>query len=76
MKILHVLTSPRAEGTPRMVLDWLTVKELEQHVLFFEASPADLLDNFPKTQYTLNQHLIKGYKKIQQLHQLALNQWS
>lgn len=34
MKILHVLTRPRAEGTPRLVLDWLTVKEYEHEVVF------------------------------------------
>lgn len=46
MKILHVLTSPRAEGTPRLVLDWLTVKDHEQFVLFLNSQPADLLPLF------------------------------
>lgn len=46
MKILHVLTSPRAEGTPSLVLDWLSVKEHEQHVLFLNDSPKDLLISF------------------------------
>ena len=34
MKILHVLTAPRAEGTPRLVLDWLALKDHEQEVVF------------------------------------------
>jgi glycosyltransferase involved in cell wall biosynthesis len=38
MKILHVLTSPRAEGTPRLVLDWLTINKYEQEILFLSAS--------------------------------------
>lgn len=46
MRILHVLTSPRAEGTPRLVLDWLTVQEHEQHVLFLNSNPPDLLPLF------------------------------
>lgn len=46
MKILHVLTSPRAEGTPRLVLDWLTVKEHQQFVLFLNRTPTDLLPLF------------------------------
>ncbi len=49
MKILHVLTSPRAEGTPRLVLDWLTVKEHQQYVLFLQKEPADLLNSFSST---------------------------
>jgi glycosyltransferase involved in cell wall biosynthesis len=46
LKILHVLTSPRAEGTPRLVLDWLTVEGYEQHVLFLRPEPGDLLPTF------------------------------
>lgn len=34
MKILHVLKAPRAEGTPRLVLDWLALKDHEQEVVF------------------------------------------
>ncbi len=46
MKILHVLTSPRAEGTPRLVLDWLTVRDYDQYVLFLNSQPDDLLELF------------------------------
>jgi len=45
-RILHVVTSPRAEGTPRLVLDWLTVKEHQQAVVFLSGSPPDLLGEF------------------------------
>lgn len=45
-RILHILTSPRAEGTPRLVLDWLTVGGHEQGVAFLSGEPADLLEDF------------------------------
>ena len=48
-RILHVLTSPRAEGTPRLVLDWLTVAQHEQGVAFLQGEPADLLEDFRRT---------------------------
>lgn len=48
MKILHVLTSPRAEGTPRLVLDWLTVQEQEQEILFLSAE-GELKTEFEQT---------------------------
>lgn len=36
MKILHILTAPRAEGTPRIVLDWLNHQNagLTQEIMF------------------------------------------
>jgi glycosyltransferase involved in cell wall biosynthesis len=48
-RILHVLGTPRAEGTPRLVLDWLTVKGPEQAVLFLSPRPDDLLEDFQRT---------------------------
>lgn len=48
-RILHVLATPRAEGTPRLVLDWLTVKEHVQGVVFLADEPADLLGDFQQT---------------------------
>lgn len=48
-RILHVLASPRAEGTPRLVLDWLTVKEHVQGVVFLTKEPAELLGDFVQT---------------------------
>lgn len=47
MKILHVLTSPRAEGTPRIVLDWLKCVESEFiHELLFIHPEGELLATF------------------------------
>jgi len=48
-RILHVLATPRAEGTPRLVLDWLAVKEHEQAVVFLTGDPPDLLAEFRAT---------------------------
>jgi hypothetical protein len=42
MKILHILATPRAEGTPNLVLDWLATGEHEQEVFVLHAEPADL----------------------------------
>ncbi len=47
MKILHVLLSPRAEGTPRLVLDWLTVTGHQQELLFLSDS-GELRKDFEK----------------------------
>jgi glycosyltransferase involved in cell wall biosynthesis len=42
MKILHILATPRAEGTPNLVLDWLATGEHEQAVFVLHSQPADL----------------------------------
>ena len=41
-RILHILTAPRAEGTPRLVLDCLAVTGYAQGVLCLAAAPAEL----------------------------------
>lgn len=48
MKILHILTSPRAEGTPRLVLDWLNTGLYEQEVLLLTPD-GELLENFQQS---------------------------
>jgi glycosyltransferase involved in cell wall biosynthesis len=53
MKILHVLNSPRAEGTPRLVLDWLQEKSLDQHIYFLQNKPYDLIEEFKNKTYNL-----------------------
>jgi hypothetical protein len=45
-RILHVLASPRAEGTPRLVLDRIAAKEQKQAILFLSGDPPDLLAEF------------------------------
>lgn len=42
MKILHILATPRAEGTPNLVLDWLALPGYEQEVFVLHGKPADL----------------------------------
>lgn len=42
MKILHILATPRAEGTPNLVLDWLATGEHEQGIFVLHSQPADL----------------------------------
>jgi glycosyltransferase involved in cell wall biosynthesis len=42
MKILHILATPRAEGTPRLVLDWLAEDGHVQDVFVLHSQPGDL----------------------------------
>jgi len=42
MKILHILATPRAEGTPHLVLDWLATDVHDQEVFVLHSEPADL----------------------------------
>ncbi len=42
MKNLHVLHTPRAEGTVRLALDWLTQPGLDQEVLVLNPNPAEM----------------------------------
>jgi glycosyltransferase involved in cell wall biosynthesis len=44
LKILHILSTPRAEGTPNLVLDWLATGRHEQEVFVLNSQPADLTD--------------------------------
>lgn len=62
MRILHVLSSARAEGTPKLVMDWLSVKEHPQAVLFLSES-GELLSNFKeKTSVYANQSFSPSLK--------------
>lgn len=42
LRILHVLRSPRAEGTVKLALDWLDVSEFGQDVLVLHPDPDEL----------------------------------
>jgi glycosyltransferase involved in cell wall biosynthesis len=44
LKILHILATPRAEGTPNLVLDWLATGKHEQEVFVLHSEPADLTE--------------------------------
>ena len=65
-RILHVLTSPRAEGTPRLVLDWLGTAGHEQGVAFLTGEPPDLLDEFRRAAnwIRLGRALPRGPRKF------------
>jgi glycosyltransferase involved in cell wall biosynthesis len=65
-RILHVLATPRAEGTPRLVLDWLAVGEHEQAVVFLTGDPSDLLPEFQATGCVLGvgDVLVRGPRKF------------
>ena len=45
-RILHILTSARSEGTPRLVQDWLSVYGYDQFVLLMNNHPNDLINEF------------------------------
>jgi glycosyltransferase involved in cell wall biosynthesis len=49
-RILHFVTSLRAEGTPRIVLDWLASKDHLQGVVALSSEPHDLLADFQETK--------------------------
>src|SRR4051812_30593834 len=44
-KILHVLPGPRAEGTPRLVLDWINAG-IHEHELLFLVPDGELKNEF------------------------------
>lgn len=47
IKILHIITSPRAEGTPRLVLDWLKCNmDLEQYIGFLKHGDHEIYNDF------------------------------
>lgn len=76
MKILHVLTAPRAEGTPRLVLDWLSLRDHEQEVVFL-TSEGELKTMFQSTgvwQYYNSKFPLRftnGVKVIRLLHSIC-----
>jgi len=44
MRILHILGTPRAEGTPNLVLDWLSTGLHQQEVYVLHKDPPDLTE--------------------------------
>ena len=67
------MTSSRAEGTPRLVLDWLTVKSHVQGVAFLTGEPADLLNDFKQTNCWMHvgDAVVPGPRKFWKIAQLA-----
>lgn len=72
-RILHVVSSPRAEGTPRLVLDWLTVKGHDQAVVFLSGSPPDLLGEFQASGAAVvtAETLVRGPRKFWKMIRLV-----
>lgn len=67
LTILHVVTSPRAEGTPRLVLDWLhTAVPHRQAVVFLSRANTELLPDFNATgaEVLFIEPAPKGIRKI------------
>lgn len=65
--ILHVVTGPRAEGTPRLVLDWLRLPTThKQAVAFLSRNNTELLPDFEATGCEIHfiQPMQKGLRKI------------
>ena len=52
VRVLHVLSTPRAEGTVRLALDWLRTGMHEQHVFVLSAKPAELSEQLRATACT------------------------
>jgi glycosyltransferase involved in cell wall biosynthesis len=44
MKVLHVLHTPRAEGTVKLTLDWLAQSDVEQELLVLNPKPAEMTE--------------------------------
>lgn len=66
LKILHILATPRAEGTPRLVLDWLATGEHEQEVFVLHSEPADLSRQLQETAawYREEDYFSRGKQKF------------
>jgi glycosyltransferase involved in cell wall biosynthesis len=66
MKILHVLRSPRAEGTVKLALDWLAQSSPEQEVLVLNPKPAEMTDELKRraSWFTQGDKLPAGWIKF------------
>jgi glycosyltransferase involved in cell wall biosynthesis len=66
MKILHILATPRAEGTPNLVLDWLATGEHEQEVFVLHSEPADLAASLRESAswYVETNYFARGKRKF------------
>lgn len=62
MKILHVITSAKAEGTPNLVLSWLSNKNLEQKVLVLNPQ-GELLHHFQQNGHIINTDFVPSVKQ-------------
>src|SRR5947199_6494157 len=66
-RVLHILSTPRAEGTPNLVLDWLTAgTDHWQGVVVLNSQPADLTDRLRAVANAYEEHNLfdGGYRKF------------
>ena len=55
MKVLHVLHTPRAEGTVKLALDWLTQSNIGHEVLVLNPKPAEMTEELRRLAVWLTQ---------------------
>lgn len=74
-RILHVLQTPRAEGTPNLVLDWLAAGrgKLWQAVLVLNRTPADLNVRLRESADAYEEHelLVRRWRKYPDMTTVA-----
>lgn len=74
-RILHVLQTPRAEGTPNLVLDWLAAGrgKLWQAVLVLNRTPAELNGQLRAGADTYEEHelLVRRWRKYPDMATVA-----
>lgn len=63
MRVLHVLTSAKAEGTPNLVLSWLPNKEVKQDVLLLTPEGELLEDLRKECHVVVNRDFVPTVKK-------------
>jgi glycosyltransferase involved in cell wall biosynthesis len=61
-RILHILASARAEGTPRLVVDWLAEKSHVQSVLLLSADHPEMVAELMEA----SQGFFQGHLKLEQ----------
>lgn len=70
MRILHLLATPRAEGTPNLVLDCLGLSGYEQEVFVLHGVPGDLTEDLRKTAAWYGEDALfekRGWRKFLQI---------
>ncbi len=69
-----MLSTPRAEGTPNLVLDWLTAdNDHWQAIVVLNSQPADLTDHLRAAADAYEEHdlYVNGYRKFARIAQVA-----
>ncbi|HBE65514.1 MAG TPA: hypothetical protein DDX19_22720 [Rhodopirellula baltica] len=74
MKILHILSTPRAEGTPRLVLDWLAMDcEHQQSVFCLNSTPADLSSRLKTSAHSYYESNLLAQSRLQKFPSILKN---